>query len=711
MDKDNKNRLKKYLLFISIFFAFLTWSHIIYSYVYFEANELPVEWGSISEAIIWDFPHLNPLIASNDYNKNIIHILYRSLMNYDYEKNEFVWDIAKCDIQNMASIKCYLSDDALWSNGEKITPNDIIATYNILKNSDINPAIANLLKDTSIENSSGVVVFTNKVKNINFLYVLLQPIVSKDILDNIWNKELYWKFNPIGGVYSGPYRVDAISYDDEISGIQRLILSKNEHYTLKNILIAKYTFRIFKDKQHFLKHKDNINIFLDKDKILWSSIPRLQEYTYTLPQYNTLFLNEESIKSRDLRRFILSTIDRSNIIKTLGKWYMSAESVFLDNSLSLDAEKTNVNIVNILKEAGYYKKEDLVDFLIEETKQADEKEKITNSNLTYITSPVNTQFSFIWESNILIEWNTLWKNPSAIYVNGYKLAWYNSWDEKFYYRLNTEIGNFYPWLNTLKIEFEIWSNKQKVEELYITYSSEKEKLERLKKEFEEKLTQSQKTTQITQEDKDAILDLENNAFYDKEKNKFSLNMYYLEKDDIAQAANIIKNTLASYGLHTEITPISLSNLNKKITSGEKNYDMILLWLDVGYFPFNLYPYLHSSQAKEWYNLSNTKNLNLDIILEEVQSNIFSPEKTKELTQKINEILQEKQVIFPLFQKEYTLLVDKNIKNFSFPNTLTNEVWVWDFILKWYITSEKQVDISNKSFSQFIKFISQSFSHD
>jgi hypothetical protein len=42
-----------------------------------------------------------------------------------------------------------------------------------------------LLQETSIEEKDSSVVFINKVKDINFLNVLLQPIVSKDTLDNI----------------------------------------------------------------------------------------------------------------------------------------------------------------------------------------------------------------------------------------------------------------------------------------------------------------------------------------------------------------------------------------------------------------------------------------------------------------------------------------------------------------------------------------------
>ncbi len=69
MNKENLNRLKKYLFLISMFFALILWWHILYVYLYNDAIENPTEWWSISEWIIWDFPTLNPLLSSNDITK------------------------------------------------------------------------------------------------------------------------------------------------------------------------------------------------------------------------------------------------------------------------------------------------------------------------------------------------------------------------------------------------------------------------------------------------------------------------------------------------------------------------------------------------------------------------------------------------------------------------------------------------------------------
>jgi hypothetical protein len=53
-----------------------------------------------------------------------------------------------------------------------------------------------------------------------------------------------------------------------------------------------------------------------------------------------------------------------------------------------------------------------------------------------------------------------------------------------------------------------------------------------------------------------------------------------------------------------------------LRSGNKDYDMILVGINLGYFDYNLFPYLHSSQIKTGFNLGKIKKLSLDILLEE-----------------------------------------------------------------------------------------------
>lgn len=713
MNKQNINRLKKYLALISMFFSFLIWWHIIYVYLYHDSKESPVEWWSISEWIIWEFPHLNPLLSSNDYNKNINYLLYRSLLKYDFEKNEIVWDLANCNIKNLIYIECYLKENLKWSNWENITTQDVIATYNILKNSDINNSLWNFLKETIIEQRNWIITFSNKIKDVSFLQIFFQPIVPKNVLDNIWNKELYWKFNPIDWVYSWPYKVDTISYDDSL-GVQKLILVKNEFYKESNVLISKYILKIFKDEAHFLKLKDSVNIFYDKTKIIWDTIPRLNKTWYFLNQYISLFINEEKIKDISLRNFILWKIDNSNIVKNLWNSYKEVSNAFLIEWLNQNNEIKNLNLENIIKENWFYKKDYLTSILVSKENKEEKLPQKINHDLVYISSPITKKYSFLNSDNILLEWNIKNKNPEEIYINDYKLSSYKPWDTKFYYRLRVDYKNITPGENNYKIEFVIWWKKEIIEEFSIIYSSDKEKLENLEKNYFQtwSIEKTPEIDDISEEKLKQISSLDNRYYYNLNLEKFVLRLYYIDsKNELTQVANLIKNSLESYWILLETIPISINDLNEKIKTWEKDYDLLLVWLDLWYFDYNIYPYFHSSQAKEWFNFSNIKNLNLDILLEELKSNVLSKEKRIELQKKVVEILNDKQIFKTLYKKENIALIDKNIKWFSLNQNISWDLAIIDAINKSYVTSEKEIIFWNKSLFDFFRFLKKVFSNE
>lgn len=712
MNQENIARLKKYVFFICVFVSSLLLSHIIYLYLYHDAKATPIEGGSVSEGIIGKMSHLNPLIYSNDYNKNIIDLLYRSLLKYDYNENKIVWDLANCDIKNISYVECYLKDNIKWSNGKPITANDVVATYNIIKNGNLNPVLNSLLEKTTIEEKSGNIIFRNKVKDVNFINVLLQPIVSKETLDNIGNKELSWEFNSRNGIYSGPYKVENVSYDDTL-GIERLSLTKNEVYSDAPVLIQRYIFKFFKDTTHFLKHKDIVNIFYDQDKILWESIPRLSTYNFYLNKYVSFFINEEKVKDLALREFILSKIKNEDIIKLLPWSHIPVNNAYLLDENIPDTSKKNNNIESIMKNLGYVKIDALKEKFVKELETLTSKSgSVTKENTTlqYVQSPFSKKYNFLWEDNILISWKTNGKKVDEIYINNYKLASYKAWDEEFFYRLKLEFKNMVVWENKYVIEFKTGNKREKVEEFFLTFSSDEEKLKTLEKRFfEGDKEQTQQRIKEINEEITKIDALDKKYYYNKNYEKFELNLSYLDtKQDFLQTSTIIKNILSTYGISVNLTGISANDLNTQMTQNKEAYDMILVGIDLGYFNFNIFPYFHSSQASGGYNFSNTKSLNLDIALEELKSNILSPERTKELEVKVLTLLGERHNMKTLYTKKQTYLVDQNIKDFSLNTNINSLLAINQSLKNAYISSEKSIDFSNKNLWNFIHFLKMTF---
>ena len=118
----------------------------------------------------------------------------------------------------------------------------------------------------------------------------------------------------------------------------------------------------------------------------------------------------------------------------------------------------------------------------------------------------------------------------------------------------------------------------------------------------------------------------------------------------------------------------------------------------------MFPYLHSSQAKTWYNFSNIRKTSLDLLVEELKENIYTEEKTLEIEKKVLDILRNEQVLKTLYTPKINLLVDKNIKIEKAYSSLPYKSERSSILENAYIKEEKILDLTDKSFIGFFKFL-------
>ena len=753
-------RLKKYLFFISIIFVILTSVHLIYSYIYSDAKETAVKWWSISEAIIGSVPNLNPLKNSSEQNKYINTILYRSLLKYSISKKKIVGDLTKCDISNLLQIECFLNENISWSNWEKITTDDIIKTFETLKSNDINPIMSSLLKNTTITKTDTWILFKNTKKDINFLKIFFQPIVSAKILNVISKKEMTWNFSLPNGIYSGKYKVTNIAKDETI-WVTTITLERNEEYHKNPVYIDTVLFKVFPSVKDFLRNKGSINIFNDKDNLISWTMPRLQEYNYILPQYVSVFFNTQKIKDRSLRALISESISSEKIIKELGEQkFQEVKNHFLTQTYTKQVP-LKTTFKKYLAEKWYFSLEDIIKKLekklldiktgksswiisgevkiisgetsVSKKESSTKTEKIANLKSKIITSPswVET-YNFVSKNNILLEW----KVPSWIswvFINDYRLKGYTPWANSFRYRLSIQRNTLKPWSNNYKIYFEKKWVKTLVDEINFYYDTDKSILKTKEKETLEKTlevqvpetnhiktvkTQSWTTStwtflntektniQVTLEKK--LLqakDLDNKFVYNEELETFSLELYYLSwKTDYQKTSEIIQKTLEENGIKLELREISTGNLNTLLVEKKKNYDMLLAWVNLSYFDFNIYPYFHSSQIESGYNFTNFRKLDLDIVLEELKSKLLTQDKITLLESKALKIIHENHLAKTIYTPILSNLIDKNIKGYNLSKNIPENIYRFEPLQKSYVKEEKRVITENKWVIWYIKYL-------
>lgn len=736
MNNENIRRLKKYLFFISMLFSVLIWIHVVYTYLYNDADETPVEGGFITQWVIWEFPHINPLKQSFDYNKNILDLVYRSLLIYNQSEKKYVWDLAECDLANIWNIECFLKSDLKWSDWSEITVNDVYATYNILKNSNINPLMSTLLKDVevSVNENKKLISFKNW-ENIEVLKILSQKIVAKSILDGIWTRELNWDFNTSVWLYSWPYQINN-STVDETSGIHSLNLVKNKYFTDKEVLIKWYVFKFFDDFLQFSNNKDTINVFFDQNSQLTDVIPRFEKQYYYPNFFLSLFINEEKILNKDFRSTILNLVDREEIVQITDKEYSPSTNLFNDLELKeTEFDKDKLDLKIFFNTKWYYKKETLE--LLEKEKldwensttQTGSVEKIENKVVNptqdYLVSPFDKKYNFVsTDDEILIEWKAFsW--TTEIYINDYKLQSYKTWDENFYYKLNKNFKNFVFWENNYKVEFKIWEEKKLAWNFKVFLEEDLEALEELKNKYKDQVLEEKKSEEIIEEISEEnetstwetielsrlqrIQELDNNLYYNNDLEPFTLSLHYIQNQkDLEKIVLKLSQKLSEIWILLTPNPIKVQDLNSQILAWEKDYDLMLIGLDLWNSYYNLYPYFHSSTAEKWFNFSKIKNPYIDMALEQLSRETLTVEKRIELEKVLLKYLEEEQTFKTIYQTRNTVYIDKSINNINIDNEIHSDYEVLQSILDGYVSSQKVISFKDKSFKDFAIFIKNIF---
>ena len=717
-------KFKKYILVLSIAVFLLTWTHLFYFYLSYDADLQPIPWGTVSEGIIWSFPHFNPLIPSSDHNAYINGLLYRSLLSFDQESWEFYPDLADCNLTRLNNIECVLEENIRWSNGNNISVDDIEATYDIIRQTKVHPLYASILEDITLQKDGNSISFRSSNPDINILSLFLQPILPKNIIDTLNAETVEWKLSDVNWVFSWIFTVSNIITDEQ-TGITRITLVKNENYHQNPVYIDNLIINLFRDESHLLQHRNrsaSLNIKYDTSGLMLNATPRLNPYKFVVPQFTSLFYNTQNLDAQ-LRSFLISTIERENIINSI--WSERIQAVynpFFTERLIEQGQDTNFSFESYLSSQWYYSQTELLRQIDERVRITEESqlfaeeiedEKPIQKDLEIIRNPTSQKYNFITSDNILIEWEVPeW--VSAVFINDYRLQGFSQWDNVFYYRLLENFDSIEPWENKYDIFFEINDEKVFQETFYYFLIEDEEELEKFEwnffKENTTDDTNSNSQTQISdlleiELSREEIESLDPQLYYTTNWEAFSTNILSVQTDIIlSETLQIIQKKLEDKWIRVNIESMSLGELTSWLRSDELDYDMILLGIDRWYFSWGIYPYFHSSQVDKWYNFSNFSDLWLDILLEELRSEILDLTEREDIEEKILKKIEEQNIIQTLYTNTHTLLIDRNIQKQNIPNKIKNTQSRQFLFHDMFYNETKQINWENKSLSEGIRFI-------
>ena len=236
---------------------------------------VPANGGVFVEGYVGNVKNMNPLYSSNSVDNALTKLMFSSLLTYN-EKNELIGDLAEKWTSDEVG-KVYtvtLRKDAKWHDGEAVTPEDVVYTYNSIQNAKVQSPLSSSWKGVKVERTGDWdVTFTLPNSYSPFPHLLTNGIVPEHILKDIDPSQLRGsRFNTASPVGSGPFTFRSIDVDKQGDNQTEIVqLSKNDSYYNSVPKLDGFTIKTFKDKQDmqsalnskditgaaFVDHQDN----------------------------------------------------------------------------------------------------------------------------------------------------------------------------------------------------------------------------------------------------------------------------------------------------------------------------------------------------------------------------------------------------------------------------------------------------------------------
>ncbi|MDX1608186.1 MAG: ABC transporter substrate-binding protein, partial [Candidatus Spechtbacterales bacterium] len=276
-----------------------------------KTSAVPAFGGEYREAIIGLPRFLNPVLAStNDVDRDMVHLIYASLMRYDLEGN-LVPDLAKeyTISEDGREYRFTLKDNLRWEDGAPLTAEDVVFTIETIQNPQYSSPL--------FQSWQGIEVSAEDERTITFRLSSPYPPFLENTTLGILPKHVWQDVSPKNFVLadlnqkpigSGRYKVEKLLKDP--SGfISSYTLERNALYHGQKPFIDKIIFKFFSDEDEAVKAYNAKSV----DGISFASPVTLKDiqntetaniHEFKMPRYFAIFINQdqnEALESRQVR--------------------------------------------------------------------------------------------------------------------------------------------------------------------------------------------------------------------------------------------------------------------------------------------------------------------------------------------------------------------------------------------------------------------------
>ena len=278
--------------------------------------------GEYSEGLVGTPKYITSIFAStNDVDTDLSSLVYSGLFKYDQNK-QLTPDLAEKYTVG-ADQKTYdiqLKPNLKWSDGEPLTVDDILFTFDALQNAETGSPLIVAFQGVQIDKiADNTVRFTLKTPYAPFLDSLTLGILPEHIWSEITPANMRLaKFNlqPVG---SGAWKFDKMVKDGS-GNLQSYTLIPNSNYYGQKPYLQTVTFKFFDNFNDALSALRSQTIsglsFVPHNLKEKASGKNLNTFGLELPQYTALFFNQNTTELKDdsLRLALAQAIDKKTLI-------------------------------------------------------------------------------------------------------------------------------------------------------------------------------------------------------------------------------------------------------------------------------------------------------------------------------------------------------------------------------------------------------------
>jgi len=284
---------------------------------------MPVFGGTYVEALPESPHNINPVLSTNDADRDLTHLIFSSLLKYN-EKGELAPDLASSYAvsKDGKNYTFKLKNGVTWHDGEPFTGDDVVFTINAVQNSEYASPLRNSWQGVTVSwpDESTIILSLKTPYNAFAPNLALLGILPKHIWKNVMPQNFplaEFNLKPIG---TGPYKFIKLQKDSLGRIVSANLLANDKYFAgaplIKNVILKFYlseeeTVSAFNRKEVdglMLQTAQNKNQLRGIDNSSVFSIPSLRIYA------NFFNTDDKILKDKNVRLAINYAINKEELL-------------------------------------------------------------------------------------------------------------------------------------------------------------------------------------------------------------------------------------------------------------------------------------------------------------------------------------------------------------------------------------------------------------